>query len=646
VNPVAAARRPTLRAGGTDRFRRALLPAVVVALPLVAAAVGARGPQQIRLNFGPGDGPYVSGFSPEYEIDEGVATHWTTYHARVSLPVRVSGAASARYRFARMWPQTAQVAVQVADQTVDRFSCRGGQFLERSVPLPSVPWALAIDFHTDSHERQDRGLRMDWLSVDVPAGGRVRLAGGAVLAPALVVALVWALLWLGGWGPQRAALLALPASLAATVGLLLAPWLVHRLLRGVPLALVLFGAAGLAVGQWLVARGRCSPAALRALTALGLAAFLIRALAVSHPDFYYPDQRTHARFVDFVRHGGLDFLRSPSTYIADHGVWRTGAHGKTYAFPYTPAFHAPFALIGPALTYDQRLTAMKLFAVGLSVVPLLLVWALARRLGAPPWGAGLMVLIPTYTSRLSFAFLPALGGHAVDIAFLYWLSGRLDRLREPRVAAAGAAFLCACQLAYVSSVTQTTMLVGLLALALAALGGAAGRRCAVGALAMALLGSALSVAVYYRDFMPMALDLAGRALSGSGAPSRYPVQSWLAVILERTHSFFDGVYPVLAAAGLAALFRRVPYRPLLAAWVATYFLLLLGRAKVPDVFLHGHETLLATPLVCLAAGAVLGWLWEKALWGRVAAGLALLALAVQGFYGQWQAVAAQLGNAR
>ena len=66
-------------------------------------------------------------------------------------------------------------------------------------------------------------------------------------------------------------------------------------------------------------------------------------------------------------------------------MWRTGAYGKTYAFPYTPAYHVPFALIGPALTYDQRLVAMKLFAVGLSVVPLLLVWALARRLGVPPW---------------------------------------------------------------------------------------------------------------------------------------------------------------------------------------------------------------------------------------------------------------------
>jgi hypothetical protein len=630
----------------TERIRRALFPAAVVALPLLAAAVGARGPQQLRLDFGPGDGPYVSGFAPDYEIEDGVSTHWTTYHARVTLPVRVSGAASATYRFARMWPQTAQVAVQVRDQTVDRFECRGGVFQERTAPLPAGPGALALDFHSDSHERQDRGLRLDWLRIDVGPAARVRLAGAAALRPALVVALVWALLLLGGWGDARAALLALPVSLAAAAGLVWAPWLLHRLLRGLPWALVLAGLAGLVVGHELVRRGRCSPEALRALTALALAAFLIRALAVNHPDFYYPDQRTHARLVDFVRWGGLDFLRSPSKYIWDHGVWRTAAHGRTYAFPYTPAFHVPFALVGPTLTYDERLVAMKLAAVAASLVPLLLAWALARRLGVPPWGAALMVLIPTYTSRLSFAFFPALAGHAVDVGFLYWLSGRLDRLREPRVIAAGAAFLCACQLAYVSSVTQTTLLVGLLALALAVRGGKAGLGAALAVLGMALLASAVSVAVYYRDFVPMALDLAGRALAGGGAPSRYPVRSFWAVAYERTHGFFDGLYPLLALAGLAALFRRGAARPLLAAWLAAYVLLLLGRARLPDVFLHGHETLLATPLVCLAAGAALAGLWRRGSWARGLAALLLLALAIQGFRGQWLAVAAQVANVR
>ena len=126
----------------------------------------------------------------------------------------------------------------------------------------------------------------------------------------------------------------------------------------------------------------------------------------------------------------------------------------------------------------------------------------------------------------------------------------------------------------------------------------------------------------------------------------------------RTRDFFDGVYPVLAALGVALLVRRPgqtagteatawPVRTrLVAAWLVTYFLLLLGRARVPDVFLHGHETLLVTPLVCLAAGEALAASGPRGRVRRVAAAILLAFLAVQGVTWQWRALADQLGNAR
>ena len=91
-------------------------------------------------------------------------------------------------------------------------------------------------------------------------------------------------------------------------------------------------------------------------------------------------------------------------------------------------------------------------------------------------------------------------------------------------------------------------------------------------------------------------------------------------------------------------------RSLLAAWLARpTALLLLGRAKVPDVFLHGHETLLVTPLVCLAAGAgalaALAAARRPPAWSRPAAP-ALVFLAVQGLSWPVAGVADQLGNAR
>ena len=106
---------------------------------------------------------------------------------------------------------------------------------------------------------------------------------------------------------------------------------------------------------------------------------------------------------------------------------------------------------------------MKLTAAAVSVVPLVLLWALARRLGASTAGAFLMVLIPTYTSRLSFAFLPSLFGHAVDMAFLLWIAGRIERVTERRTWLAGAAWVAACQLAYVSGVVNISLLVAVLA---------------------------------------------------------------------------------------------------------------------------------------------------------------------------------------
>ena len=145
------------------------------------------------------------------------------------------------------------------------------------------------------------------------------------------------------------------------------------------------------------------------------------------------------------------------------------------------------------------------------------------------------------------------------------------------------------------------------------------------------------------------------------APSRYPVQSFWAVAWERTRDFFDTLYPLLAAAGLVLLWRERASGPpsatapeasgearrwLLLGWLGAYALLLAGRAKVPDVFLHGHETLLVTPLVCLAAGHALSALARRSRAGWWTAAALLAALAAQGAYGQWRAVAAQLGNAR
>jgi hypothetical protein len=170
---------------------------------------------------------------------------------------------------------------------------------------------------------------------------------------------------------------------------------------------------------------------------------------------------------------------------------------------------------------------------------------------------------------------------------------------------------------------------------------------------MGVAGSLLAIVLYYRDFLGMVFDLVPRMLAEPARASRYPIQGYLSVVYSRTTDFFDTVYPFLAATGLSVFLRgKVERQPsdastrgLLLAWVAAYLLLLLGRAKAPDLFLHGHETLFVTPLVCLGAGHALGWLASRNPLGRVSAGLLLVLLAVQGLRLQWLAFAAQMGNA-
>lgn len=633
----------------TRSGRDVLLLLLLAGLPVGAAFRGASGPLALPLGLGPGDAPYVRGFAPDYEIDDRLATHWTRYDAGVRLPLTAEGGPlSLTLRYTRVFPETAAVEVSFAGRPVDAFRCRGGRFEERRIELGASAGApLAIELRVDSHEGRDRGLKLDWVRFDAGPDARLRLDGVAKLRAGALVGLVFLLLRAAGWGASRAGLLSAPLAILGALGLLWDPWLTHRMLTGVPELTLLAGGAGIGVGLWLRGQGRLRPESLRTLAALGLVALVGRAIAVSHPDFYYPDQRTHARLVEKVAEQGLGFFVDPSTAIWEHGVWRVAAYGRTYAFPYSPAFHLPFVPL--ALDYDTRLTAMKLAAVAVSVVPLLLVWALARRLGASPLGAGLMLILPTYTSRLSFAFFPSLLGHTVDLAFVLWLVARCDRLREPAVLLQGALWVSACQLAYVSGVVNISLLVSALAVTVAWQRRAEpdAWRAGLRVLGMGLAGSLLSVALYYRDFLGLVGDVLPHALGlgGDRGASHYPIQGFFAVAYSRTRDFFGFVYPCLAALGLALLLRAGRARPVLLAWLGAYGLLLLGRAKVPDVFLHGHETTFVTPLVCLAAGETLARLWKAGqAWRAVAVGL-LASLAASGLLAQWRAVAAQLGNA-
>jgi hypothetical protein len=614
--------------------------ALVVA-PL-CAAFRVSGPRALTLDLGPGDGPYVSGFTPEWEVDDKVGTHWTTYQAAATLPLEVRGPLRLTARYARVLPQTAVVDVLVAGRPAGRFTCRGGVWEERTFDIGRVDAAPArVEVRVDSHDRRNLGLKLDWLRLE--AGG-TRLQGGSRLRAAATIALIAFLLLAVGFPPGQAAAGTAPAAAGLTVLLLRDAWLTHRLLTLVPESLAASALLVLAVRALPRLRSGLPPA-MRLAAALAAYAFLLRAGAVNHPAFYYPDLLVHARLVEVVRAAGPDFLRAPSTYLwgdggsvgpqgrGPSGLWLKDVGGRAYGLPYSLAFHAPFAPF--EATLDRRIGWLKVWGAALSVVPILALGALARRWGLPLVGLGAMLVVPTYLSRLTLALLPALFGHATEMVFLCWLARRLDVRPSVRAVAAGALLLAACQLAYVSA--SASLLVMVLAAGLARVKDPEGRARARAFVIMLAGASALSVALYYRDFLAPWLSggagLAGVKGAGSGSGFESP--------LLRVQAVFGTTFVLAAAAGAVWLRRAVPARTLVGAWALVGALLLAARSVVP-VMRFAHEELWLAPLVSLAAGQAVAWLWASGGWRRGGAVALGFALAVEGTLLQWRAFAAQL----
>ena len=66
---------------------------------------------------------------------------------------------------------------------------------------------------------------------------------------------------------------------------------------------------------------------------------------------------------------------------------------------------------------------------------------------------------------------------------------------------------------------------------------------------------------------------------------------------------------------------------------------------MPDLFLHGHETLFLTPLVCLASAVVLAELLYGRGLRRIVAISILAGLTVMGLAAQWRFFLDQMHNA-
>ena len=203
-------------------IRSFFLLAVMTALGALAPYLAGYGNSVLPLQPRTGRPSVLGGFRADVgdPIPTARATHWTSYESTIRLPLNLRGGrANLTFLFSRVYGQTAEVEIRVNGVTADAFRARGGAYVERSFELPqSVLEAspLTIEIQADSHERRNRGLRMDWLELEATdARSRYTPVGRTVLWSALLSA-VFALLVLVTFEPTVATVAgtAVPVALA------------------------------------------------------------------------------------------------------------------------------------------------------------------------------------------------------------------------------------------------------------------------------------------------------------------------------------------------------------------------------------------------------------------------------------------------
>lgn len=514
-----------------------------------------------------------------------------------------------------------------------------------------VAGEVRVAIKVDSHERRNMGLRMDRLRLDVSAGPALKLQLRAAARPVATILLLFVGLLAVGASPLLAGSLSLVGALLFLARALGDLFGAYRQTSLAPEMLVVTSIVLRAAKTWLEPHVGRKEAAW--LAATGLVTMAFRLSLITHPDFYYPDLLTHARVVETIRNEGPSFFLHPDSALNAQGAWTKPVLGRVSSLPYAVMFHTPFAILAwlSDLSTDQIETLMKAGASLVSVVPIFLGALIAARLSLPPLAAVLLCVIPTYTSRLSVALLPALLGHDLDLGVLLAL---LMAVGSAGLSTSGggwwtAAALLLGHLGYTASVVNEAVFVGVLA-ALWFSTGHPGVETGLRLLLVEALAALCAFGLYYRHFVGDVFHLLRRGLglvsSGDAAASSvYPVESFWSVLFERSQAFFGWPWLSLALLGLAVSGPALVRSKLVQAWLLTYLALIFLRARIPDIFRYGHETLFFTPLVAILAGSALIAGWRRGGVWRLLSIAAGAALASVSFRQQWVALSAQLANA-
>lgn len=589
-------------------------------------------PGDIFLDFGPNDGLYVRGFREDFEIDEPTLIHWTRDRSEVRLPFVLHGPYDVTLRFKRHIQEPAELRLFLGGALVRTLTVPQQDFsVQRFHTDNSGGGPFELDLVTTSADPRPLGVALDWMSV-VPSRGL-----GAVLPT--TEALLWMLSWVVSFYvlvrlvglPRRAAVACGVLVLAALAAMAVSHklWPAH-----VAVTLGLRAHAGMillalfCLWRRRLPRSSFSRPLARWAVVIVVAGMTVRLFALFHPDFYYPDVRTHSKFVSLLwTEGWSGFLSHHIENQHRHLLGLQYVSGRWVAFPYPPLLYLTiYPLSRLELPVEDW---MKLVPTALLAVEALLVFALAGKLGAAPRTSFLAVVLHASARvadfRLAVASYAALYGHFWDVAFVLYLALFFDRISRP-IYGVGLGLLAAISLlSYAGSALVLGLFVPVFCLAVLALRPRPRSAIPAAVAGWSLAGALAALVLFYAQYIPELLPSASTA--GSGAVSHGPpleglvdltLTPWAALTMaaHRLVLFYSWPYALAALAALAALFVFALRRdstidrlalPLAVAASGTYLGMNFLRAGLGSthIFQFSKDDLVVLPLVTLLVAGLL-----------------------------------------
>lgn len=573
-----------------------------------------------------GDHSYLSGING-IEQSSSEDYRWTTDHATLTLP-NLSG----DYQLLRMrahgWrPEGAaapQLRLNADGQAFGQFQTRP----EMRIYQILLPRAAGLDrqvgFDVDGYhppqEARILGIAIDWLhlgAVDRAVPGLAQFAGQALLL-LLLALLITALGLPAAWSAVVAALLLCAIPLANLrnplwVGAALGPWL-----------LLLLGllAATLLVRRWIngqTMRRWMTQGQMRAAWALLVAAAAIRLAGAVHPLFNSHDVDVHMRWLDTVASGQWYLYSTPSE----------ARNRQIFNPPSGYTLLLPLGLLLPSTRLAVQVGTALADTAG--CLALLLI---ARELRLPPRGAllalALYATLPITMTILWWGFSANIIAEALWLVLL-WLVLRLLRRPSYSGAAILAVVVAAALMAHIGALLLTGATLGLLLVFTIwqrwrpTESGWSGWRLVV----LTLAGTTLVLLPLYFSaaVAPLLADNENSLLAsadGSGFVSRATPLSRMAVLAIAEPRAYTLLLLALTLPGLLLLLgnrRRAPLTtPVVLAWAGAC---LLFWAIHMSYGMLTRYLYFAAPLICLAAGVLLGDLWRSRAGRWVALGVTL-----------------------